>query len=101
MPSVYTCADIRRLITKGDLKNPAIKEHVPQCPDCLAFGRKYLKEKKEAEAAGQQMKSDPQMMAAQMMAMAEEQREQRTRFPRWVGIVIGLAIAGLFLLIVV
>jgi len=101
MSSVYTCADIRRLITRGDLKNPALKEHVPQCPDCLAFGRKYLKEKKEAEAAGREVKTDPQVMAAQMMAMAEEQRGQHTRIPRWVGVVIGLAIAGLILLIVV
>lgn len=101
MPSVYTCADIRRLITRGDLKNQALKEHVPGCPDCLAFGRKYLKEKKEAEAAGREMQSDPRVMAAQMLAMAEEQREPRKKVPRWLGVVIGFSIAALFLLIIV
>ncbi|MBE9515667.1 MAG: hypothetical protein IME93_01685 [Proteobacteria bacterium] len=101
MAQLLTCADIRRLITRGDLKNAALKQHVPQCPDCLAFGRKYLKDKKEAEAAGREMKSDPQVMAAQLLAMSEETRKKRAPFPRWLGIVIGFAIAGLFLLIVI
>ncbi len=99
MPSVYTCADIRRLITKGDLKNQALKEHVPGCKDCLEFGRTYLKEKKLAEAAGRAMKSDPQVMAAQMLAMAEEQREQRPKTPKWKIYLISFGIASLLLII--
>ena len=98
---LYTCPDIRRLITKGDLKNPSLKQHISQCADCLAFGRKYLKEKKEAEAAGTEMKSDPKVMAAQLLAMSEEQRVQRKQIPRWLGGVIGLIVAGLFLLMII
>ncbi|MDH5631968.1 MAG: hypothetical protein OEZ10_03145 [Gammaproteobacteria bacterium] len=98
---VFTCTDIRRLIIRGELKNPALKQHVPQCPECLAFGRKYLKDKKEAEAAGREMKSDPQAMAAQMLAMAEGQRETYRKIPRWLGIVAGFLIAALFLMLIV
>lgn len=101
MSAVYTCNDIRRLITKGDLKNPLLREHLAQCQDCLAFGRKYLKEKKEAEATGVEMKSDPQTMAARLLAMNEEKQSKRKRMPRWVGVVIGLLVAALFLLIVI
>lgn len=97
----FTCADIRRLIVRGDLKSPALKQHVPQCPECLAFGRKYLKDKKEAEAAGREMKSDPQAMAAQMLAMAEGQRETYRKIPRWLGIVAGFLLATLFLMLFV
>jgi len=99
MPPVFTCADIRRMITAGDLKNPALKEHAGRCQDCLAFGRKYLKEKKAAEAAGVEMKTDPQVLAAQLLAMSEEKQKQRKRMPRWLGIALGLLVSGIILLL--
>jgi len=98
MALLHTCADIRRLITRGELKNSLLKQHISRCSDCLAFGRKYLKDKKQAEAAGEEMKSDPQVMAAQLLAMNEEKQKARTQLPRWLGVVLGFLVAGLFLL---
>lgn len=98
-PRTYTCADVRRLLVTGKgIDDPAVKTHLSRCAACVAFARKQAGVKKQTDETPkvEEKKPDPQLLAAQFLAMAEREPTGNNKGRnRLIGFIIGIAIVAL------